>query len=331
MISLKQPYEFQSVNSEGFKSYLYEKSLSVGRRTLEGEKYYCEALDRYLAGMEPGRQRLTERNLMEWLEWRPCEKKITQKKRLDFTKRFCGHMRKTDAAVEIPSLVIRNAQSEYVPYIFTPNEVRRIFDAADRYQPTWRSPYLGIAVPAAFRILYGCGLRSHELISLKLGDVDLDRRVLCIRDTKFGKSRYVPFSESLGIRLRDYISRRFPSPDAGLWLFAPRDDNSPYTTQAVHQWLMNLLHAAGIRHSGKGFGPRVHDFRHTFAVHSIRDRFREKENLALILPLLSAYLGHKDLRGTQYYLRLTAEIYPDIQSALLEKYGALTGGDGDEE
>ena len=331
MISLKRPYEFQSIHSEGFKSYLYEKSLSVGRGTLEGEKWYCEALDRQLAGKEPDRQRLTEQNLMEWLERKPCEKKITQKKRLDFTKRFCRHMQKTDPAVEIPSLVIRDAQSEYVPYIFTKDEIRRIFDAADRYRSTRRSPYLEIAVPTAFRILYGCGLRSHELIFLKLGDVDLDRQILFIRDTKFGKSRYVPFSESLGIRLRDYISRRFLSPDAGLWLFASRDDNIPYTTQAVHQWLLNLLHAAGIRHGGRGFGPRVHDFRHTFAVHSIQNRFHEKEDLALILPLLSVYLGHRDLRGTQYYLRLTAEIYPDIQNALLEKYGALTGRDGYEE
>lgn len=333
MISLKQPYQFQSGNSEGFKSYLYEKSLSVSRRTLEGERCYCEALDRHLAGMGPDRQKLTERNLMGWLERKPGEKKITQKKRLDFTKRFCRHVQKTDAAVEVPSLVIRNAQTEYVPYIFTVDEMRRIFDAADRYQPTRRSPYLGITVPTAFRILYGCGLRSHELVSLKLGDVDLDRRVLLIRDTKFGKSRYVPFSESLGIRLLDYISCRFlsPSPDAGLWLFASRDDNIPYTTQAVHKWLMNLLYAAGIRHGGRGIGPRVHDFRHTFAVHSIQNCFREKENLALILPLLSEYLGHKDLRGTQYYLRLTAEIYPDIQNALLEKYGVLTGGDGDDE
>lgn len=331
MISLKKAYEFQSINAEGFESYLYEKSLSVGRRMLEGERYYAEALDRHLAGREPEAQRLTEQNLRQWLERRPGEKKATQKKRLDFTKRVCRHMQKTDPAIEIPSLVIRNAQPDYVPYIFTADEIRRIFDAADQYQPTCRSPYLGLAVPAAFRILYGCGLRSHELVSLKLGDVDLDKRVLSIRDTKFGKSRYVPFSGSLEARLRDYIRRRFPAPGTDLWLFASRDDNIPYTTQAVHKWLLNLLHAAGIRHGGRGSGPRVHDFRHTFAVHSIQRCFREKGDMAFILPVLSAYLGHKDLRGTQYYLRLTAEMYPDILNALLEKYGTVTGGGADEE
>ncbi len=331
MISMKKAYEFQSIHAEGFENYLYEKSLSVGRRTLEGERHYVEALDRHLAGRAAEKQTLTERNLLQWLERRPGEKKVTQKKRLDFTKRICRHMQKTDLSIEIPSLIIRNAQPDYVPYIFTMDEIRRIFNAADQYQPTCRSPYLNLTIPVAFRILYGCGLRSHELVSLKLGDVDLDKRILSIRDTKFGKSRYVPFSGSLENRLRSYIGQRFPSPDADLWLFASMDDNIPYNTQAVHKWLLNLPHAAGIRHGGRGFGPRVHDFRHTFAVHSIQRCFREKGDPALILPVLSAYLGHRDLRGTQYYLRLTAEMYPDILNTLLEKYGTVTGGGADEE
>lgn len=94
MISLKRPYEFQSIHSEGFKSYLYEKSLSVGRGTLEGEKWYCEALDRQLAAKEPDRQRLTEQNLMEWLERKPCEKKITQKSGLILQSVFAGICRR---------------------------------------------------------------------------------------------------------------------------------------------------------------------------------------------------------------------------------------------
>lgn len=331
MISMKKAYEFQSIHAKGFERYLYEKSLSVSQRTLEYERYYAEALDRHLAGLASESQALTEQNLLQWLERRPGEKKITQKKRLDFTKRVCRHMQKTDPSVEIPSLVIRNAQPDYVPYIFTTDEIRRIFNAADQCRPAWRSPYLNLTVPTAFRILYGCGLRSGELVSLKLGDVDLDNRILSIRDTKFGKSRYVPFSDTLEDRLRSYITRRFPSPDPDLWLFASMDDNIPYQTQTVHDWLLNLLHAAGIRHGGRGAGPRVHDFRHTFAVHSIQRCFREKRDPALFLPILSAYLGHRDLSGTQHYLRLTAEMYPDILSALLEKYGTLTGGGTDEE
>lgn len=330
MISVKKSHVFQSIYAGGFESYLYEKSLSVSRRTLEGERYYAEALDRHLAGREPEAQRFIEKNLHQWLGRKPGEKKATQKRRLGFTKRICRHMQKTDPTIEIPSLVIKNAQPDYTPYIFTVDEIRRIFNAADQYQATCRSPYLNLTVPVAFRILYGCGLRSHELVSLKLGDVDLDRRVLSIHDTKFGKSRYVPFSASLEIQLRHYICRRFQVPDTDLWLFTSGDDDVPYTTQAVHRWLLNLLHAARIHHGGRGFGPRVHDFRHTFAVHSLQRHIKEKGDLTFILPVLSSYLGHKDLRGTQYYLRLTAEMYPNIRNALLEKYGTVTGGSADE-
>ena len=331
MISMKKDYVFQSAYAEDFNRYLYERSLTLKQTTVRSERYYLEQLDRYLCAMAPEEQKLTGKILEKWLQRRPEEKKITQRTRLDFTRRLCGYLRKEDPSVEIPTLVIKCAQSDYTPYIFTHEELKRLFAAADRYKSTIRSPYLHLTVPVAFRILYGCGLRRGELVSLKTGDIDLENRYIYIREAKFGKPRYVPFTESLSEHLRKYMIQRFVHVEEWMYLFASRDDNIPYTSQAVYGWLRNLLFAAGIPHGGKGYGPRVHDFRHTFAVHSMQRCFQEKGDPMLILPMLSSYLGHKDFRGTQYYLRLTAEIYPDILDALLKKHGTMIRGDEDEE
>lgn len=331
MISMKKEYVLKSRFADKFTEYLYERSLSISESTLQHERYYIEGLDRYLAAYPDNEQELTNARLDKWLEHRPGEKKGTQKKRLDFTKRLCTHLRKTDSKVEIPLLILRNTQPDYIPYIFTHDEIQKIFQASDCYKPTIRSPYLHLTVPITFRILYGCGIRSGELVSLKIGDVNTEDNLLYIRESKFGKSRYVPFSASLSVQIQSYLSARFQELDKDRFFIASRNDNIPYTTSAVHSWLVNLLFSAGISHGGKGFGPRVHDFRHTFAVHSMQKAFQNKKDLLNFLPVLSAYLGHKDLRGTQYYLKLTAEIYPDILEALAEKYGKILGGDGYEE
>ena len=325
MISLKKNHPFVCAYADQFEDYLQWRSISLSESTIKTERWYLELLDNYLSKYNINEQSLTNTRLEKWLEHRPGEKENTRKKRLDFTKRLCLYIQKTDSSVEIPFMTIRDIQTDYIPYIFTKDEIKLIFDAADNYKSTIRSPYLHLSVPIAFRILYGCGLRSRELVSLKLGDVDTEANLLYIHDTKFGKSRYVPLSVSLSRRIKDYIDERFAQTDDDMFLLSSMDDNHPYTTETVHSWLMNLLIAAGIRHGGRGIGPRVHDLRHTFAVHSMQNAFAQGRDLMTFLPLLSTYLGHKDLRGTQYYLKLTAEVYPEILTAIENKYGKVIG------
>lgn len=84
---------------------------------------------------------------------------------------------------------------------------------------------------------------------------------------------------------------------------------SPVT---VYQRYRRYLEKAGIPHGGKGHGPRLHDIRHTFAVHVLQKWTREGAGLTAMLPVLSTYMGHKTVRSTARYLRLTAEVYPDL-------------------
>jgi integrase/recombinase XerD len=74
-------------------------------------------------------------------------------------------------------------------------------------------------------------------------------------------------------------------------------------------------------HGGRGQGPRLHDLRHTFAVHRLAQRYREGADLQAKLPVLATYMGHRILRGTQRYLQLTAKIFPELSRRLDAAYG----------
>lgn len=80
----------------------------------------------------------------------------------------------------------------------------------------------------------------------------------------------------------------------------------------VYRNYRKLLWRAGISHGGKGKGPRLHDFRHTFCVHTLAKQIKEGVDLYVALPVLSTYLGHSSVGATQRYVRLTAEVYPEF-------------------
>jgi integrase len=82
-----------------------------------------------------------------------------------------------------------------------------------------------------------------------------------------------------------------------------------------------LLRECGIAHGGRGRGPRLHDIRHSFAVHRLERWYREGIDLSAKLPVLAAYMGHKSIRETQLYLRLTPHLFPDVCARMEQHLG----------
>ena len=183
------------------------------------------------------------------------------------------------------------------------------------------SPQRHLILPLLFRILYGCGLRVSEALSLKEEDVDLDEGVLFIKKAKFGKERLVPLSHSVHERCREYAAamERYPAWKDTTYFF-PAPHGGRYSERTAYGHFRELLWKAGISHGGRGKGPRVHDLRHTYSVHCLRNWVRAGMDLTAAMPYLSTYLGHSGIRGTQHYLRLTAELYPDIVKSVEEKF-----------
>jgi len=222
----------------------------------------------------------------------------------------------------VPPKSLPQDSRNFRAYIFSEDEIQRILIAADSLTFSTQSPNRHYQVPVMFRILFNCGLRISELRSLRVCDVDMDERVLIVLDTKFHKSRLVPFSNEVAEALETYFSR-VEYEGQNDWLFPSPKATGKYTSSGQQLHFAMLLRLAGIPHGGRGKGPRLHDIRHTFAVHCLNNWVRLGVDLMTALPVLARYMGHSDFKGTQKYLQLTAQMYPDIVSNMEEIFGAL--------
>jgi integrase len=190
--------------------------------------------------------------------------------------------------------------------------MRQLLQAVDQRRPTARSPLRHLTMPAIFRRLYGCGVRLGAVLHLRGREVDLDQGILTVRQGKWRKDRFGPPAPSLVQRLRTYAARFGHRPPEAFFFPAPH--GGPYRLRTVYGLFRQLLLVCGIPHAGRGQGPRVHDLRHTFAVHTLMRWYREGAERDAKRPLLATYLGHQHLSGTQRYLHLTAELFPDIMA-----------------
>jgi len=196
------------------------------------------------------------------------------------------------------------------PYVYTRPEIRRLLDATARFA----TPQFRMA-PSTFRalllVLYGTGLRIGEALALTLADVDLAAAVLTVRDSKFYKTRLVPLGPDLLAAVRVYAAgrraRRWPQGAAAAFFVDRR--GAPLRVNNVQRAFGRLRASAGVvRTDGARQQPRLHDFRHTMAVHRLTAWYRTGADVQHLLPSLATYLGHLDLAATQRYLTMTPEL-----------------------
>lgn len=205
-------------------------------------------------------------------------------------------------------------KSSYTPYIFTKEEILRFFSVCDQLKSNNRNPKTGMFfLPVLYRLLYATGIRIGEALSLSMNDVDVKNNYLKVRDSKNGKERLIPFSESMSLALQDYLKYRRQKPiRKDIDHLFVNSEGGITTTYLPYKWFRKILFKSGISHAGRGTGPRLHDFRHTFSVHSLAAMSEKGVDLYYTLPILSTYLGHQSLTATDKYVRLTAEMYPSL-------------------
>lgn len=276
--------------------------------------------DRFLSDEAPLQDTLSRAVTRRWLAKRPYESASTQRHRITVVRQFATFLCRLGYPAYVPdgSMVAKDSVS-FSPRILTHAEVRRLLHAVDQLTPTAHSPTRHLVMPEVFRLLYGCGFRINEVLQLRVADVDLDRGVLTIRDAKFGKDRLVPPSLPLVRRLQSYAADFGTRPPEAF--FFPSRHGGPWWKGTVYQLFRQLLLRCGIPHAGRGKGPRLHDLRHSFAVHTLLRWYREGVDLDAKLPVLATYLGHQSLDGTQRYLHLTAELFPEITVRVNAAFG----------
>jgi integrase len=214
------------------------------------------------------------------------------------------------------------------PYVFTDDEVRRLFAAIDS-QPMSSFTNKAMVDPVLFRVLYGAGLRISEALNLTLSDVDTSAGTLRIRDSKNGEGRTIPITGRLTATLRAYVVAAHPAAEHSDHVFYSRAAGRPIDQSTIYLRFRSYLADAGIPHFTGG--PHPHSLRHGFAVANLRRWAVDGADLAVVLPYLACYMGHADLRGTQYYLRLTADAYPEVMAKAQIRFGYVIPAPAEDE
>jgi site-specific recombinase XerD len=227
-----------------------------------------------------------------------------------------GHV----AAAPLPAVVPKRPP-RFVPYVYSREDLGRLLGATSLLQRRACS-IEPLTMRTVVLLLYATGLRLGEMIRLDRADVDLSGRVLTVRQTKFFKSRLVPFGPQLSPALIRYAEAAHPGGMAGpgpLPFFTTRAGRR-LEEATVQKWFRRLREHAGVRRSdGARYQPRLHDLRHSFAVHRLTQWYQQGADVQKLLPQLSVYLGHACLADTAVYLSMTPELLHEA-SRRFERY-----------
>ena len=288
----------------------------IAFKQAQGYKYYSEAktLSRFCRFAEKyqlEKPELTKELVTDWISPRDGEAPKSRMHRISCINQFGKYLKLMGYEVYATPPQSRWHNSDFTPYIFTHEEVEKLFHAASAVRKVEQGRHMHKLLPVLIRLLYSCGLRVSEAVGLQCGDVDLERGILTIREAKTGRDRLIPLSESLAEIMREYRSNVIPwANDDDYFFMAP--DRTILSPNTVYGRFRRIMWDGGIPYKGKGNGPRLHDVRHTFAVHTLQKWVETGEDLTAMLPVLSVFMGHGSFRSTSRYLRLTAEVYPDV-------------------
>jgi integrase/recombinase XerD len=235
--------------------------------------------------------------------------------RLSVGRVVAAAMRRHDPTVPLiprPAALVREAARRRLrPYIYTSAEVARCLAAARALDVGERAALRPHTLHLIFVLAYCAGLRRGELLRLRLQDVHDSTAEIEIVESKFFKSRRLPLTPSVMAVLRRYLVLRrtvgAPShPESPL--FWNELSRGGYSETCAARWLSEVLRRAGLKIGHGRCGPRVHDFRHTFAMHRVADWYRRGEDVEARMPFLSAYMGHKNVRATMAYITMSSEL-----------------------
>ena len=292
-----------------------------------GYKYITEAkhlkrFDTFTKKHYSSATTLTRAIVLDWCSKKSYESQATQCGRASIIRQFSNYLDNIGIEAYIIPKGFYPVESQYVPHIYTDKELKQFFAETENCHYNSQAPWRHVIMPVFFRLIYICGLRVSEARLLKVGDVDLSNGILTINNSKKDNSRLVPISSSVTKRCLKYSANVHQNSNPDDYYF-PALDKKPMTLGNVYKNFRKFLWQAGISHGGKGHGPRIHDFRHTFCVHCLKKWSEEGKDLMVYLPILRTYLGHDSFKETAYYLRLTADVFPEITLKLETVYPDL--------
>ncbi len=240
----------------------------------------------------------------------------TRYNRLSVVRQFCRYLSRFEPSCYVPEAIgSAKLQTSQIPYIFTKTQIQDLLAEAAKLPP--KHSLRPHTYHTLFGLLYTTGLRIGEALALNIKDFYPQSMRLHIREGKFHKSRWVPISLSTCAILQNYIYKRqniIPLIDNAPLFISLR--HSRVHRSSVYQAFCVVLKKCGI-HKSKGHGPRIHDLRHTFAVHRLLKWYSDGQDINGRLPALATYMGHVGVQSTQIYIQATPELYDQAHQRFL--------------
>jgi integrase/recombinase XerD len=307
-----------SALSEAAENYLRLRR-ALGHDLAEAHRL----LPRFVTYLESiGAPTVTVENALAWAQQPDADPATSVwPRRMTIARGFARHMASIDMRTEIPPLgLIPSRQRWRPPYIYSAADITALLAAARTLR--WR---LSAAThETLLGLLAATGMRVGEAIRLDRSDVNHAQGLLLVRESKFGKSRYVPVLPSTLTALDQYArlrDRLRPVPATARFFVSAR--GTPVIYPVVQDLFRRLCDRTGIG-SGSANRPRVHDLRHTFAVRTLLEWYRTGQDVEAQLPTLSTYLGHRDPRSTYWYLSAAPELLALAADRLHLSPGVIT-------
>lgn len=249
---------------------------------------------------------------LRWATQSVGVQRATLARRLGIVRGFATFLQATDARTQIPApRLLPGTQHRPTPHIYTDREIADLMAAADRLRS--RSGLRRATFRTLLGLLAATGLRPGEALALDSDDVDLVGGVLAVRESKFGKSRFVPVEDTARAALAAYASFRDtvrPSRDTPAFLVTERGKRVP--PHVARNTFAKLCQAVGLRQRRHryriGRGPRLQDVRHTFATRRLVEWYRAGLDVERLMPRLATYLGHGSTVNTYWYIQAVPEL-----------------------
>lgn len=267
-----------------------------------------------------GATRITTDVAVAWARQSVRAKPLYWRRRLSVVRGFAGHLHTLDPATEIPPAgLLRCFPNRMPPHLYSADEIAALQHAAG---VLFRQPLRIATYRTLIGLLAVTGLRIGEAVRLDRDHVDLDAGVLSVIEGKFGKSRQVLLHSSTVAALREYAALRDRSPVAATTMAFFVSTRGRLLVNTVDYTFADLLDAAGIHVAPGARRPRLHDFRHSFAVATLLDWYRAGVDVQARLPVLSTWLGHINPASTYWYLQAAPELLAQAAARLERSAGA---------
>ena len=283
-------------------------------------KWFFKEFDDFTIEQRVAAPDLTQELISTWALTRANDCSRTLSGKYSHLAQLARYMNERGVKAYITPVPKSNNSRGFAPYIFSESQMADIFKETDRLmRESHRMDDPIISMPCLIRLLYSTGLRVTEAVSLRNMDVDLELNAIKVGTNgaaKNGEERFVPICDSLRKVLVGYLHYRNKLKVEGLakpeHLFFVKLNGDEVSHACVYKWFRKVYERCGIAYLGDGFGPRVHDLRHSMATNSLNKMIKEGRDVYEVLPLLSACIGHKTLKATEGYVRLTCEYYPEL-------------------